>query len=120
LKFLRTTPGRMVLSLGLLAVVYTIGFAKGDAHGDAQCAAAAAQARAEAVAIEQRTANERAARDGARIAALERARRDDGETIAALQEELNRRPLQSTQPGAKRDPNALLDDQCRLTPRSAR
>ncbi|MGD9921436.1 MAG: hypothetical protein AB7V13_08320 [Pseudorhodoplanes sp.] len=89
----------------------------GRAVAEGECKAAAKQAEIDALILDRDAANDRADRAGRIVAALNERRYVTEQEIARLQRDLERAKLQSTQPGAKHDPSALLDDQCHYTDR---
>jgi hypothetical protein len=120
ISFFGSRGGRL-FGVGLIAlVIFGYGYARGERHADARCRAATLQARLDQVTVERDSANARLARSALVIAALERAKSGADEELAKLAAELDRLKPQSTALGAKHDPNALVDDKCRLTPRGAR
>jgi hypothetical protein len=82
-----------------------------------ECKAAALQAEIVTLRADRDAANERAGRAALVVAALNERRYVTEHEIAGLRDELAKAKLQSTQPGAKHDPSALLDDNCNYTDR---
>jgi hypothetical protein len=117
---LATRGGRIVMFGGMAALIYGVGYWKGDAAASGACEARALRAALQATAIDRDAANERAARSALVIKGLRAADDAHQRRIAQLIEELARAAPQSTKPGAKVDANALIDDQCRYTAAGAR
>lgn len=115
-KFFKSPLGRFAGVVLLLVMAYGIGWIKGDAHGDAQAAAQARAAQAEAKVIDFDNLTARYKLATAIIARLQQQNTDAAAQVSALTIDLAQRPLQSTKPGAKYDPQALLDDRCNYTP----
>ncbi len=86
----------------------------------AKCDAGKLRAELAQVKSERDNALSRAALATGVIQSLQEKTSTDAGELARLNDELAKRPPQSTQPGAKHDPNALFDDRCRLTPSGAR
>lgn len=88
-------------------------------HGYAKaagvCQEKALQAQIAALTTERNSLADRVARSGARISELSKAKAEHEQEADRLRNELATRPLQSTKEGAKRDPQALLDDRCGVT-----
>jgi hypothetical protein len=120
LAFLGTGAGRVVMMLLAAGGLYLFAFHKGESGARAECEAGALRARLAAKEIDLRVATERAERSQSVINGLMETDAKNRDAIEKLKAELETRPLQSTKPGAKIDANALLDDQCRLTPAGAR
>lgn len=101
------------------AVIYGID-RNGYKRAEGECRAAAIQSqldalRADYAALKGRLARQQEVTDAAR----EQAAKNEAEA-SELARELAKLKLQSTQPGAKRDPNAILDDRCNYTDTGAR
>lgn len=104
--------------IALCIVAGVFGFYQwGQNVAEGRCEAAALRTERDALIIDRDAANERAARAGAIVAALNELRHVSEQEIARLSKELADAKLQSTQPGAKHDPASLLDDNCNYTDR---
>ena len=113
--FLATLAGIFMSALGVLAIVGSIYFA-GVSSERGKCEAAALKMQLAARALEAKLANERAERAEKAIRGFVILGQEAQARIGELADELSKAKLQSTQPGAKGDPNALLDDRCNYTP----
>lgn len=118
-SFLRSPIGRGAL-IALGAVILLGGaYHKGAAKERRQCQADALRAELQATQLDLSLATNRARVQGDILQKLGAGDTADAETLNRYAAAIAAAKLQSTQPGAKRDANALLDDQCRLTKRGA-
>lgn len=119
ISFLRTPLGRGVLIFAGLTVLAGVAYHKGEAKAEARCDAAALRAKLQATEIDLSIVRDRAAVQGDILQKLGASDAMDSETLTRVAAAIAAAKLQSTQPGAKKDAQSLLDDQCRLTRRGA-
>lgn len=112
----------LLLIAGVLAGLSIAGglVTTGYNWASSKCEAAALRAKLDAVTIERDAVNTRLADAAKRLIQAQTIDRKNADEIAQLNELVGKLKSQSTQPGAKHDPNALYDDECNYTPLGAR
>jgi uncharacterized protein YpuA (DUF1002 family) len=121
--FVGLSPASLALYAGLaLAGVAALAgiYHAGHSSAESKCEAAALRARVAELETQVKVANGRAEDAAAVVAELQRIDVANAEQLDVLRREVEAAKLQSTKPGAQRDPNAILDDRCNLTGRGAR
>jgi preprotein translocase subunit SecF len=113
----------LAAALALVGTVSGLVFAidqRGHARAEAKCDAAAQRARVAELQTQLKNANDRAERAARVIVDLQAVDAQNAEQIETLRRDVAAAQLQSTQPGAKPNANAILDDRCLYTDHGAR